>query len=106
MESNGGNSNLHSPQTGSLLPPRSARKRNATQAEVNADQMLSLSDEIIIEAAVAVVFLMMNSSQLQISLLLKSLHKNDLDDFNDAISSVISNNIQQNPSVPQANQHP
>jgi hypothetical protein len=90
----------HSPGSGAMLPPtgfnRSARKRNASQAEVSFsnDQSFSGVDEIVIESAVAVVFLMMNSAQLQISLLLKSLHKSDINDFNEAVSSVINSNMQ------------
>lgn len=111
MESGGGvsgnnpnQSALHSPgalnsASASMLPPtglsRSARKRNASQAEVATESGFSLQDELIIEAAVAVVFIMMNSTQFQISILLKSLHKNDLSDFNEAITSVITVNQQQ-----------
>jgi hypothetical protein len=90
METVSSNNNTNSPAANTMLPPRSARKRNATQAEVNFEQMFSLSDEVVIEAAVAVVFLMINSSQMQVSLLLKSLHRNDLNDFNEAVSSVIN----------------
>jgi hypothetical protein len=90
METVSSNNNANSPAANTMLPPRSARKRNATQAEVNFEQMFSLSDEVVIEAAVAVVFLMINSSQMQVSLLLKSLHRNDLNDFNEAVSSVIN----------------
>ncbi len=92
---------MHSPSTSStsMLPPtgpsRSARKRNASQAEVATESGFSLLDELTIEAAVAVVFIMMNSTQFQISILLKSLHKSDVSDFNEAITSVITVNQQQ-----------
>jgi hypothetical protein len=98
--SSSSSSAYHSPGSAAMLPPtgfnRSARKRNASQAEVSfsSDQSFSGVDELVVESAVAVVFLMMNSTQLQISLLLKSLHKSDINDFNEAVSSVINSNMQ------------
>ena len=66
------------------------RKRNASQAE--GGELFSSLDEILIDSAVAVVFLMMSSTQMQISLLMKTLQRCDLSEFNEMVLSIINAN--------------
>ncbi len=77
-----------------MLPPsgfnRNMRKRNASQAE--GGELFSSLDEILIDSAVAVVFLMMSSTQMQISLLMKTLQRCDLSEFNEVVLSIINVN--------------
>lgn len=79
---------------GGMLPPsgfnRNMRKRNASQAE--GGELFSSLDEILIDSAVAVVFLMMSSTQMQISLLMKTLQRCDLSEFNEVVLSIINVN--------------
>lgn len=71
-------------------PPLSSdrgRKRNATQAEVTLD--ISLADEMAVDATIAFVQFMINSTATEVSLLLKSLKTNDLSELNESITSIL-----------------